>query len=110
MQAFGFISEQLHNACIYCSEFVQEDECHIDDMSDQLCCASCLWSSDRSANWWGQDTDIECGEEEDSFDFHWGSVDDDLIEEVPWHIQVSLMKKNHKMVPSTSTSSVGGKT
>jgi hypothetical protein len=66
-------------------------------LSDQLCCASCLWSSDRSANWWGQDTDIDCGEEDDSFD---------VVEEVPWHIQVSLMKINQQLVPSRG----GGKT
>ena len=82
-QAFGFSSEQINHACTYCSEFLQEDECHIDDMSNQLCCVSCLWSSDRSANWWGHDTAVEYDEEEDSFDVDCGSADDDLIGEVP---------------------------
>ncbi len=81
------------------------DECHIDDINNQLCCASCLWSSDRSANWWGQDTEID-SDEEDSFDVDSGLADDELIAEVPWHIQVSLMRNNQKMEPSRG----GGKT
>jgi hypothetical protein len=70
-------------------------------MPNQLCCASCLWSSDRSANWWGHDTAVDYDEEEDSFNVDCGSADDDLIGEVPWHIQVSLMTKNQQMVPSS---------
>ncbi len=81
--ASGFISEQFHNACTYCSQKLQEDECRIDDMPNQFCCASCLWSSDRSANWWGPDSAIDYDEEEDFFDVDCGSADDDLIEEYP---------------------------
>ena len=64
-----------------------------------------MWSFDRSANWWGRDTEI-ASDEEDSFDVDSGSADDELIAEVPWHIQVLLMKNNQKMEPSRG----GGKT
>jgi hypothetical protein len=103
--ASRLIPDQFANACTYCSEALEMDEFHIDDMSNQLCCASCLWSSDRSANWWGQDTEI-ASDEEDSFDVDIDSADDKLIEEVPWHIQVSLMRDNQIMQPSRG----GGKT
>jgi hypothetical protein len=103
--ASTFHPDQFANACTYCSEALEMDECHIDDMSNQLCCSSCLWSSDRSANWWGNDTEI-ASDEEDSFDVDSGSADDELIAEVPWHIQVSLMRNNQKMEPSRG----GGKT
>jgi hypothetical protein len=74
-------------------------------MSNQLCCASCLWSSERSANWWGTETDISA-DEEDSFNVDCGSADEMLIEDVPWHLKVALMKKNQEMVRSSG----GGKT
>ncbi len=57
----------------------------------------------RSESWWGCATDLSL-EEEDSFDIDPGAADDTLREIVPWHVMVSAMKNNQKLVPSTGGS------
>jgi len=62
-----------------------------------------LFCPARSESWWGSATDLAL-EEEDSFDIDSGAADDTLREEVPWHVMVSAMKSNQKLVPSTGGS------
>ena len=90
-------------SCTYCTRELEEDEVNIDDMCNQLCCNSCLFCPTRSASWWGSETDFTL-EEEASFDIDAGEADETLQEEVPWHIMVSVMKSNQKLVPSTGGS------
>jgi hypothetical protein len=82
---------------------LEADELNIDEMCNQLCCNPCLFCPTRSASWWGNETDFPL-EEEASFDIDAGKADETLQEEVPWHIMVSVMKSNQKLVPSTGGS------
>ncbi len=113
LQASGLIAHQFHihqalqfdetRACTYCCKELEADEFNIDDLCNQLCCNSCLFNPERSASWWGHETDLVL-EEEDSFDIDTGEADEELRQEVPWHVTLSLMKSNQILVPSTGGS------
>ena len=110
LQALGLIAHQAFTlqfdetrACTYCSKELEAGEVNIDDLCNQLCCKSCLFSPDRTASWWGDETDLAL-EDEDSFDIDTGEADEELRQEVPWHVTLSLMKSNQKLVPSTGGS------
>jgi hypothetical protein len=100
-QAVQFMETRM---CTYCIRNLEDDDCNIvDDLCNQLCCDSCLFCSASSESWWGYASDLAL-EEEDSFDIDPGAADDTLREEVPWHVMVSAMKSNQKLVPSTGGS------
>ena len=82
---------------------LEDDNCHIDDLCNQLCCDSCLFCPARSESWWGCASDRAL-EEDDSFEIDLGSADDTLRDQVPWHVTFSGMKSNQKLVPSTGGS------
>ena len=99
-QAVQFMETRM---CTYCSRNLEDDDCNIGDLCNQLCCDSCLFCPARSESWWGYASDVAL-EEEDSFDIDPGADDDTLREEVPWHVMVSAMKSNQKLVTSTGGS------
>jgi hypothetical protein len=99
-QALQFMETRT---CTYCCRNLEDDDCNIDDLCNQLCCESCLFCPARSESWWGSATDLAL-EEEDCFDIDSGAADNTLHEEVPWHVMVSAIKSNQKLVPSTGGS------
>ncbi len=56
-QAVQFMATRM---CTYCSRTLEDDDCHIDDLCNQLCCDSCLFCPARSESWWGHVSKRSC--------------------------------------------------
>ncbi len=100
LQALQFMETR---GCTYCNKQLEDDDGNINDLCNQLPCDSCLFCPASSLSWWGNETYIAL-EKDGSFNIDHGAADETLREEVPWHVMVSSMKSNQKIVPSTGGS------